>query len=211
MEQALLQKQYTEKVIPELMKKFGFDNPHVVPAVSKVVINSGFSATSDKNHVAYVNDEITKIAGQRPVITKAKLSISNFKLREGQPIGCKVTLRGRAMYDFLARLIFIALPCIRDFRGVPAKLDGQGNYTLGISDHTIFPEVSADGTTATIGMDICINTSATNDEHGRELLSYLGMPFRKSTSELAAEEAETSAPEATEEPPAEATAETTEA
>lgn len=211
MEQALLQKQYTEKVIPELMKKFGFDNPHVVPAVSKVVINSGFSATSDKNHVAYVNDEITKIAGQRPVITKAKLSISNFKLREGQPIGCKVTLRGRAMYDFLARLIFIALPCIRDFRGVPAKLDGQGNYTLGISDHTIFPEVSADGTTATIGMDICINTSATNDEHGRELLSYLGMPFRKSTSELAAEEAEASSSEATEEPPAEAAAETTEA
>jgi large subunit ribosomal protein L5 len=189
MQATLLQKQYTEKAIPELMKKFGFKNPHVVPAISKVVINSGFSATSDKNHVAYVHDEITKIAGQRPVITKAKLSISNFKLREGQPIGCKVTLRGDAMYDFLARLIFIALPCIRDFRGVPAKLDGQGNYTLGISDHTIFPEVSADGTTATIGMDICINTSALNDEHGRELLSNLGMPFRKSSSEIAAEEA----------------------
>ena len=204
MEQALLQKQYTEKVIPELMKKFGFDNPHVVPAISKVVINSGFSATSDKNHVAYVNDEITKIAGQRPVITKAKLSISNFKLREGQPIGCKVTLRGRAMYDFLARLIFIALPCIRDFRGVPAKLDGQGNYTLGITDHSIFPEISADGTTATIGMDICINTSASNDEAGRELLRCLGMPFRKSTSEIAAEEAEAAA-ESAAEAPAEAT------
>jgi large subunit ribosomal protein L5 len=209
MQATLLQKQYTEKAIPELMKKFGFKNPHVVPAISKVVINSGFSATSDKNHVAYVHDEITKIAGQRPVITKAKLSISNFKLREGQPIGCKVTLRGDAMYDFLARLIFIALPCIRDFRGVPAKLDGQGNYTLGISDHTIFPEVSADGTTATIGMDICINTSALNDEHGRELLSNLGMPFRKSSSEIAAEEA-TEAP-AEEAPAEEVPAETTEA
>jgi large subunit ribosomal protein L5 len=209
MQATLLQKQYTEKAIPELMKKFGFKNPHVVPAISKVVINSGFSATSDKNHVAYVHDEITKIAGQRPVITKAKLSISNFKLREGQPIGCKVTLRGDAMYDFLARLIFIALPCIRDFRGVPAKLDGQGNYTLGISDHTIFPEVSADGTTATIGMDICINTSALNDEHGRELLSNLGMPFRKSSSEIAAEEA-SEAP-AEEAPAEEVPAETTEA
>ena len=209
MQATLLQKQYTEKAIPELMKKFGFKNPHVVPAISKVVINSGFSATSDKNHVAYVHDEITKIAGQRPVITKAKLSISNFKLREGQPIGCKVTLRGDAMYDFLDRLIFIALPCIRDFRGVPAKLDGQGNYTLGISDHTIFPEVSADGTTATIGMDICINTSALNDEHGRELLSNLGMPFRKSSSEIAAEEA-SEAP-AEEAPAEEVPAETTEA
>jgi large subunit ribosomal protein L5 len=214
MQATLLQKQYTEKAIPELMKKFGFKNPHVVPAISKVVINSGFSATSDKNHVAYVHDEITKIAGQRPVITKAKLSISNFKLREGQPIGCKVTLRGDAMYDFLARLIFIALPCIRDFRGVPAKLDGQGNYTLGISDHTIFPEVSADGTTATIGMDICINTSALNDEHGRELLSNLGMPFRKSSSEIAAEEASEAPAEeapAEEAPAEEVPAETTEA
>lgn len=190
MEQALLKKQYTETVIPELMKKFGIKNPHIVPAVSKIVINSGFSATSDKKHVAYVKEEITKIAGQRPVTTKAKLSISNFKLREGQPIGCKVTLRGRAMYDFLARLIFIALPCIRDFRGVPAKLDGCGNYTLGISDHSIFPEVSADGTTATIGMDICINTTASNDDEGRELLSLFGMPFRKSSSEIAAEEAD---------------------
>lgn len=188
MEQTLFKKHYTEKVIPALMEKFGFKNPHVVPSISKIVINSGFDATSDKHHVAYVNEEINKIAGQSSVITKAKLSISNFKLREGQPVGCKVTLRGRAMYDFLARLINVALPCIRDFRGVPAKLDGQGNYTLGITDHTIFPEVSADGTTATIGMDICINTSASNDTEGRELLRLFGMPFRKSSSELAAEE-----------------------
>ena len=184
METPILKKKYTELVIPELKKKFNFENIHCVPAIKKVVINSGYSASVDKNHIAYVSDEITKISGQHPVTTKAKLSISNFKLREGQSIGCKVTLRGNAMYDFLARLINIALPCIRDFRGVPAKLDGQGNYTLGISDHSIFPEVSAEGNTANIGMDICINTSADSDEVAKELLSLLGMPFRKSSSEI---------------------------
>ena len=189
MSQSILHKHYAEKVVPELMKKFGYKNLHQVPAVNKIVLNSGFTATADKNHVQYVNDEIRKISGQRPVTTKAKLSISNFKLREGQPIGCKVTLRGAAMYDFLVRLINVALPCIRDFRGVPARLDGQGNYTLGISDHTIFPEVSAEGNSETIGMDICINTSASSDEEGRELLKLFGMPFRKTTVELEAEEA----------------------
>ncbi|MEM1222071.1 MAG: 50S ribosomal protein L5 [Verrucomicrobiota bacterium] len=189
MKQAVLQKHYTETVIPALMKKFGYANPHQVPAVKKIVLNSGFSATADKSHVTYVNDEIGKISGQRPVTTKAKLSISNFKLREGQPIGCKVTLRGRAMYEFMTRLIHISLPAIRDFRGVPVKMDGCGNYTLGISDHTIFPEVSAEGTSATIGLDVCINTSANTDEEARELLALFGMPFRKSTSEVEAEEA----------------------
>ena len=183
METPILKKQYTELVIPELKKKFNFKNIHTVPSIKKVVINSGYSASVDKNHIAYVSDEIAKIAGQHPVTTKAKLSISNFKLREGQSIGCKVTLRGNAMYDFLARLIHIALPCIRDFRGVPAKLDGHGNYTLGIADHSIFPEVSAEGNTATIGMDISINTSAETDEVGKELLSLMGIPFRKSSSE----------------------------
>ena len=183
METPILKKQYTELVIPELKKKFNFKNIHTVPSIKKVVINSGYSASVDKNHIAYVSDEIAKIAGQHPVTTKAKLSISNFKLREGQSIGCKVTLRGNAMYDFLARLIHIALPCIRDFRGVPAKLDGQGNYTLGIADHSIFPEVSAEGNTATIGMDISINTSAETDDVGKELLSLMGIPFRKSSSE----------------------------
>ena len=171
------------------MEKFGYKNPHEVPAIKKIVLNSGFSATADKNHVQYVNDEIAKISGQRPVTTKAKLSISNFKLREGQPIGCKVTLRGAAMYDFLIRLINIALPCISDFSGVPTRFDGQGNYTLGLNDHTIFPEVSAEGTNATIGMDVCINTSALSDEEGRELLKLFGMPFRKTSAEIEAEEA----------------------
>ena len=188
MSQSILQKHYTDKVVPALMEKFGYTNPHQVPAIKKIVINSGFSATADKNHVQYVNDEIGKISGQRPVTTRAKLSISNFKLREDQPIGCKVTLRGAAMYDFLVRLINVALPCIRDFRGVPTRLDGQGNYTLGVSDHTIFPEVSAEGNTAQMGMDICINTSALTDEEGRELLKLFGMPFRKTSAEVAAAE-----------------------
>ncbi|MFP4156552.1 MAG: 50S ribosomal protein L5 [Opitutales bacterium] len=188
MSQAYLHKVYTEKVVPELMKKFGHKNVHEVPVVTKIVINSGFGATVDKNHVSYVSDEIAKITGQRPVTTKAKLSISNFKLREGQPIGCKVTLRGEVMYDFMLRLISVALPCIRDFRGVPTKLDGQGNYTLGIADHTIFPEVSAEGNTATLGMDVCFTTSAGSDEEGRELLRLFGMPFRKTSAEIAAEE-----------------------
>lgn len=183
MQAPTLKKHYTENVVPELMKKFGHNNIHQVPAIKKIVINSGFSATSDKNHATYVNEEITKISGQRPVITKAKLSISNFKLREGQAVGCKVTLRGKLMYEFLNRLINIALPCIRDFRGTPAKMDGQGNYTLGIEDHSIFPEVNADGTNANMGMDICINTSAIDDEQGRELLALFGMPFRKQTTE----------------------------
>ena len=203
METPILKKQYTELVIPELKKKFNFKNIHTVPSIKKVVINSGYSASVDKNHIAYVSDEIAKIAGQHPVTTKAKLSISNFKLREGQSIGCKVTLRGNAMYDFLARLIHIALPCIRDFRGVPAKLDGQGNYTLGIADHSIFPEVSAEGNTATIGMDISINTSAETDEVGKELLSLMGIPFRKSSSEQNDAEA-TDSSEKTEEAPVEA-------
>ena len=186
MSKALRHELYATKVAPELKKKFGYKNVHQAPAITKIVVNSGFAATSDKNHIAYVAGEIAKITGQRPVMTKAKLSISNFKLREGQPIGCKLTLRGETMYDFLTRLINIALPCIRDFRGVPAKFDGKGNYTLGISDHSIFPEVSAEGATAIIGMDICFNTSASTDEEGRELLRLFGMPFRKSRSEGAA-------------------------
>lgn len=186
-----LQKHYTDKIVPELKKRFDFGNIHQVPTIKKIVLNSGFNATSDKNHIQYVNEEIAKISGQRPVTNKAKLSISNFKLREGQPIGCKVTLRGRTMYEFLSRLIHIALPCIRDFRGVPAGLDGNGNYTLGISDHSIFPEANADGTHVNMGLDICINTSAINDEHGRELLALFGMPFRKTASEVAEQKAAT--------------------
>ncbi len=189
MQQSHLKKYYEESVVPELMKKFGHANLHQVPVVTKIVLNSGIKATADKNHLAYVTEELTKISGQRPVVTRAKLSISNFKLREGQAVGVKVTLRGAAMYDFLVRLINVALPCIRDFRGVPAKLDGQGNYSLGVTDHSIFPEVSVESASASIGLDICITTTAHSDEEGRELLRLLGFPFRKSTSETAEAEA----------------------
>jgi large subunit ribosomal protein L5 len=184
-----LKQYYNDVVVPELKKKFGYENVHVIPRIEKIVLNTGFSATADKAHVAYVNEEMKKLAGQRPVTTRAKLSISNFKLREGQPIGAKVTLRGAAMYDFLMRLINVALPCIRDFRGVPTKLDGKGNYTLGITDHTIFPEISVESAGANLGLDVCIVTSTQIDEEGRELLRLLGMPFRKTSAEQAAAEA----------------------
>ena len=126
--------------------------------------------------------EISKIAGQRPVVTHARKSVSNFRVREGMPLGCMVTLRGDAMYEFLARLIYIALPMIRDFRGVSNRLDGRGNYSLGIADHTIFPETQGDGSQrANIGLDITIVTTAKTDDEGRELLRLMGMPFRKSS------------------------------
>lgn len=182
MEQPYLKKFYIETIAPELKKKFGYENVHQVPKVSKIVINSGFDASKDKNFIADLQKDLTSITGQHAVITKAKKSVSNFKLREGMPIGCMVTLRGGRMYDFLLRLVAISLPAIRDFRGVNSKLDGNGNYNLGISDHTIFPEITGDtGSRGNIGMDITIVTTASNDEEGRELLRQLGMPFRKST------------------------------
>jgi len=174
-----LKKYYTEEVVPALKKSRGYTNPHQVPAIEKVVINSGISATLDK---AAVNDtvrDIGLITGQRPVITKARKSIANFKLREGMPVGVKVTLRGTSMYEFLYRLLAVALPSIRDFRGVPSRFDGQGNYNLGIGDHTIFPEISIENVKRTTGMDITIVTTAETDEEGQELLRLMGMPFRR--------------------------------
>ena len=184
---ATIREQYKTVVVPALKEKFGLKNTLMVPRLTKIVVNMGMGV-ADKDTLKTATEDLTAITGQRPVVTKARKSISNFKLREGQPIGCKVTLRGAAMYDFMMRLINIALPAIRDFRGVPTKLDGQGNYTLGIADHTIFPEVSAEGNSATIGMDVSFNTSALSDEEGRELLRLFGMPFRKTSAEIAAEE-----------------------
>ena len=179
-----LKKAYLEQVLPELQKTLQLKNRHQVPAMVKVVLNSGFNATRDKNWIKDLQKDMTNIAGQKAVITKAKKSISNFKLREGMPIGCCVTLRGTKMYEFLERFIAIALPTIRDFRGVGSKLDGRGNYTLGITDHTIFPEVPSDtGQRESIGLDITLVTSAQTDEQGLELLKLLGMPFRKSSSQ----------------------------
>lgn len=181
MEKSYLQQFYTDQVVPELKKKLGYTNIHEVPQIEKVVINTGFGATAEKGQIEDIVRDISIIAGQKPVVTKARKSISNFKLREGMPVGVMVTLRGRQMYEFLYRLIAVALPGIRDFRGVRDRLDGTGNYTLGITDHTIFPEVHGDTAKHNIGMDICITTTAATDEEGKELLSLLGIPFRKRT------------------------------
>ncbi|QYY35853.1 50S ribosomal protein L5 [Ruficoccus sp. ZRK36] len=182
-----LKKTYLETVAPELRKSLGYANVHQVPKLEKVVINSGLNASRDKNWVAEVQKEITSIAGQQAVVTKARQSVSNFKLREGMNNGVAVTLRGTRMYDFLYRFINVALPNIRDFRGVSQKLDGHGNYSIGISDSTIFPEISHDTSgRESIGMDITIVTSAQTDKEGRELLKQLGMPFRKPSSQAAA-------------------------
>lgn len=170
---------YREKVIPELMKSQGYKNIHQVPVLEKIVLNTGFGAATDKGTLEAIVRDMTAISGQKVVITKAKTSISNFKLREGMPVGVKVTLRGDKMYDFLYRLLVVALPAIRDFRGIGSKLDGRGNYNLGITDHTIFPEINVDGRNITIGMDIAICTSAQTDAEGLELLKLIGLPFRR--------------------------------
>ena len=151
--------------------------------IKKVVINSGLGATLDKSEIEDTAKDIAALSGQRPIITKARKSVSNFKVREGMPLGVKATLRGSIMYEFLYRLICIALPGIRDFRGMPLKLDGHGNFTLGITDHTIFPEIRVDSRKRTVGLDISIITSARNDDEGIELLALLGMPFRGRSSE----------------------------
>lgn len=179
MSKAYLQQYYTETVVPELKQLHGYKNIHQVPRLEKIVINTGFASGTEKGRIEEIVRDLSNLAGQKAVVTKARKSVSNFKLREGMPIGSMVTLRGRSMYEFLYRLIAVALPGIRDFRGVKDKLDGNGNYSLGISDHSIFAETHSDGAKAALGMDICISTSAQTDAEGRDLLRLLGMPFRK--------------------------------
>lgn len=171
--------EYKERVIPALREKHNYANVHQIPKISKVVVNTSVGAGSDsKEALEIALSEIALITGQRPVATKAKKSIANFKLREGQAIGAKVTLRGRTMYEFLERLIKMALPRIRDFRGVSTKaFDGNGNYTLGVTDQSIFPEVELDKIKRNIGFDVTIVTTATTNEEAKSLLSELGMPF----------------------------------
>lgn len=181
-----LKKIYQEKVVPELKKNLGVDNPHQVPTLEKIVINCGIRSESSKEWVQEVVKEISKITGQQPVVVNARKSIANFKLREGQANGVKVTLRGAVMWDFLYKFIAVVLPSIRDFRGISTKLDGAGNYNYGIADHTIFPEVTVDPGRKNIGMDVTIVTTADEDNSGRELLKLLGMPFRKSQQAAAA-------------------------
>ena len=163
------------------MKKFGYKNVNEIPKLSKIVINMGVGEAKENSKVldSAVSD-LTKIAGQKPVVTKAKKSIANFKIREGMPIGCKVTLRGDKMYDFAERLIALALPRVRDFRGVnPNAFDGRGNYALGIKEQLIFPEIEYDQIDKVRGMDIIFVTTAKTDEEARELLTMFGMPFAK--------------------------------
>jgi large subunit ribosomal protein L5 len=174
-----LKKLYIEQVVPELVKSRGYKNKHEVPKLVKISINTGIDAEADKNQIADIQRDITAIAGQKPVLAKSRKAIANFKLKQGQVVGCHVTLRSTAMWEFLYRLLAVSLPTIRDFRGVPSKLDGQGNYNLGITDHTIFPEISMENIKKHIGVDITIVTTAQTDEEGRELLKLLGMPFRR--------------------------------
>ncbi|GIW47349.1 MAG: 50S ribosomal protein L5 [Deltaproteobacteria bacterium] len=174
---------YKEKVISLLTEKFGYKNPMQVPRLEKIVINMGLGKISDAGRDAKVIDdavrELSLIAGQRPVVTRARKSIAGFKLREGAPIGCMVTLRGDRMYEFLDRLINIVLPRVRDFRGVPDDaFDGRGNYTLGLKEHIIFPEIEYGKVDRAKGMNITIVTTAKTDEEARELLRGFGMPFR---------------------------------
>ncbi|MFK8183556.1 MAG: 50S ribosomal protein L5 [Phormidesmis sp.] len=171
---------YLEKVVPKLKEEFGYTNPHQVPKISKVTVNRGLGEASNNAKALESSiSELAMITGQRPVVTRAKKAIAGFKIREGMPVGVKVTLRSDRMYAFANRLINLTLPRIRDFRGVsPRSFDGRGNYTLGLREQLIFPEVDYDSVDQTRGMDITIVTTANTDEEGRALLKGLGMPFR---------------------------------
>ena len=175
-----LKETFNQELLPQLKEKLGIDNVMAVPKLTKVVINMGVGeALTDKKHLESAVSDLELIAGQKAVITKAKKSVASFKLREGWPVGCKVTLRGERMYDFIERLVNIAIPRERDFRGLnPKSFDGQGNYSLGIKEHIIFPEIDYDKVEKIRGMDICITTSANNDSEGFALLSKLNFPFK---------------------------------
>tara|TARA_Y100000588_G_C14001708_1_gene815999 strand:- start:154 stop:723 length:570 start_codon:yes stop_codon:yes gene_type:complete len=183
MSQPYLKTHFLEKVLPELMKTRGYSNVHQVPKVEKIVLNTAFGVELDKGGQEDLRKDIAALSGQAPVVCKARISVSNFKLRKGMPVGLKVTLRGEVMWDFLFRLIAIALPNIRDFRGISPRLDGSGNYTLGITDHSIFPEINVERQRTNVGLDICLVTSAKTDEEGRELFSLLGMPFQRTATD----------------------------
>lgn len=174
-----LKTHYLEKVAPELRKKLELKNEFEVPRIEKVSLNIGVSAAADKSVLDEAVKNLSAIAGQAATRTFARKSIANFKLREGMPIGCKVTLRGSRMWDFLYRLIAVSLPSIRDFRGIHSRFDGNGNYSLGVTDITIFPEISAESIKYQSGLEFTIVTSTASNEQAKELLALLGMPFRK--------------------------------
>ena len=177
---ARLTQKYKEEVAPALMERFGYSSVMAIPRVTKVVVNMGVGdAIGDAKLLDQAVEELATIVGQRPSVTRAKKSISNFKLREGMAIGCRATLRGVRMYEFLDRLVNLALPRVRDFRGIsPKAFDGRGNYTLGVRDELIFPEINYNKVQKVKGMNVCIVTTANSDEEAKELLAGLGMPFR---------------------------------
>lgn len=176
-----LKEKYVSEVTPSLMEKFSYTSVMQTPKVDKIVINMGVGdAVSNSKNLDKAVEELALISGQKPIITKAKKSIAGFRLREGMPIGCKVTLRGERMYEFLDKLVSVSLPRVRDFHGISNKsFDGRGNYTLGVKEQLIFTEVDYDLVDKVRGMDIVIVTTANTDEEGRELLTQLGMPFQK--------------------------------
>jgi large subunit ribosomal protein L5 len=178
---ARLQTHYREKVVPELMKSLGVANPMQVPKITRITVNMGVGeAVADKKAMEGAVHDLTALTGQKPLITKSRKAIASFKLRAGVPVGCKVTLRGARMYEFLDRLISVAMPRIRDFRGVSARsFDGQGNYSFGVKEQIIFPEIAYDKIDAIRGMDITITTTARDDREGRALLESFNFPFRK--------------------------------
>ena len=180
MSQTTLKKKYEETIVPALTKEFSYTTPMQVPRLEKIVINQGLGeATQDKKLIETAINELTAITGQKAVQTLSKKDISNFKVRKKMPIGVRVTLRREKMYEFLERLVRVALPRIRDFKGIESKLDGRGNYTLGITEQIIFPEINIDSISKLMGMNITFVTSANTDEEGFALLKQFGLPFKK--------------------------------
>ncbi len=177
---ARLQQHYREKIVPDLMQKFSYKSVMEVPRITKITLNMGvYEAVADKKVVEHATGDMTKIAGQKPVVTKAKKSIAGFKIREGYPIGCMVTLRGARMYEFLDRFVTIALPRVRDFRGISGRaFDGRGNYNVGVKEQIIFPEIDYDKVDALRGMNISITTTAKTDDEAKALLAAFRFPFR---------------------------------
>ncbi|WP_272700312.1 50S ribosomal protein L5 [Desulfovibrio sp. Fe33] len=176
-----LEKLYNEKVVPELQKEYGYTSAMEIPKIVKISLNIGLGAASQNSKlIDAAVEELTAVSGQKAVVTLAKKSIAQFKLREGQPVGCRVTLRGDRMWDFYDKLVSFALPRVRDFRGVPDRgFDGRGNFTMGIKEHTIFPELDIDKVELVKGMNVTVTTTAKTDKEGKTLLDLLGMPFKK--------------------------------
>lgn len=175
-----LKTKYREEIVPAMFKDFDYKSVMQVPKIQKIVINQGLGqAVSDKKLIELAQNDLSRIAGQKAILTYSKKDISNFKLRKGMPIGIKVTLRGNTMYEFLERLIRISLPRIRDFKGISSKLDGKGNYTLGITEQVIFPEIDIDKVAKILGVEITVVTNASSDEEASKLLTLFGLPFKK--------------------------------